>query len=204
MGEDSFTQRHPDLEKETVSYVLNTELSESGREAILKLQGQLKERLGKVLWLLPPDALHITLMDWLAPFVEYGDDPDKLFREHRHVYEEALREVLADIHPISVHFERIQVSPSTIHIEGSEDGSFAEIRGHFLEQIELLPGTKPAPDIVHASVARFTGKTDLREAEECVSDLSIDLTELVQGFRLVRETKLPMLEYEIIEEFSLK
>lgn len=198
------TQRHEHTEKNTISYVINSGISDKLARKVEKMQKVLKAEFGDIIWLLPKDALHITLMDWLAPFVDYQGHPDELFDKLKEEYIGVLKTVLQDQKSIQVYFNIVKVSPTTIIIQGKDDGSYAQIRKKFLEKIDLLPGTKFPPGIVHASIARFAGEDDMQKAEEIVPKLSIDLTETVKEFRLVRETKLPMLEYEVLERFKLK
>jgi len=197
------TRRHGHLGKESVSYVINSGFSEIATQHIYELQGKIKEKFTDKVWLLPNEALHITLMDWFAPFVDYGDDPDKLFEKYRADYTNELEKILTNQRAIKIHFDSVKTSPVTIFVEGSDDGSFGRIRKEFIASEKLLPGTKPPANIVHTSIARFTGEHSLTEVENFLSTLEVDFTEEIEEFRLIRESKSNMLEYKIIDKFQL-
>lgn len=102
-----------------------------------------------------------------------------------------------------MHFNEIRVTPSTIILTGADNGEFQRIRAHYLDSVELLPGTKLPPTIIHCSVARFTKPIALSHVEQVVSNLSVDFVETVNRFRLVRTRREPMLEYEVLDEYLL-
>lgn len=201
--ESEKTIRHEHLKGETVSYVINSSFSDEFKNYIETIQEKIKDQFGNVVWNIPKESLHITLMDWLAPFVDYGKHPDELFKEIETEYKTVLREVLADVVLNPLHFETIKVSPTTIFIQANNDSSLNKIRETFLQKINLLPNTKQPPHIAHSSIIRFTQEYELAPIEKCISSLEIHFTETLSEFRLVRETKLPMLEYEVIDVFPI-
>lgn len=198
------TQRHEHLEGKTISYVVNSGFSKSAQQCIASIQRKIEKEFGEAVWSIPKASLHITLMDWLAPFVDYGEDPDILFRKISSEYTKALIAALHEVRFVHIHFDTICVSPTTIFLQASKSDQLNRIREHVLKSIELLPSTKEPPDITHASIIRFTKETPIAPIAEYVSGLDISLEETLDEFRLVRETKLPMLEYEIIDTFKIE
>ncbi|MBH1980459.1 hypothetical protein I8H89_02985 [Candidatus Saccharibacteria bacterium] len=149
--------------------------------------------------------MHITLMDWLAPLVEYSEDKDKLFEEIFPQYNAILEEILKDFEPINVSFSEFVVSASAIAIKGDNQGTeiFNQIREQFLSRVDLLPDTKRPPNIVHTTIARFIGSIAIEDVSNLLDKLSPSIDETVTGFQLVRETKVPMIEYSTLRHYSL-
>lgn len=186
-------------------YMVNTIPSEPNRKKVADFQSRLAARFGSNVWLTPPSTLHITLMDWIAPLVDYGEDKSTLFQRHFAEYDEAMTELTARLKPITVHFNSVRATPGAIILVGEDDGSFQSIREDFLGKIALLPGTKEPPTIIHSSLARFTTEQDLEPLVDFVnkqSELSFDHT--VTHFRLVQERVAPQLEHRLIKEYPLE
>lgn len=152
----------------------------------------------------PPHSLHITLLDWIAPLVDYdGADKTTLFNSIKDDYDKNISRILADILPISIRFTELKVSPSTIFLVGHDNGQFQTIRQQFVESIELLPNTKLPPTIIHSSLARFKDTLPLPNVEHLITNLTVDFTQQIDSFRLIHTTKEPMLEFEVIKTYHL-
>lgn len=153
---------------------------------------------------MPSQSLHITLLDWIAPLVDYGGQDKKvLFEKIKDKYDEALSGIIGDTQPITVSFTEIKVFPSTIIVLGHDDGQFQKIRDKFLEAVELLPGTKLPPNIIHSSIIRFTGEIPIKDVEQFVAQCTVNFTQIIDSFRLVHSTREPMLEFEVLKEYKL-
>jgi len=186
--------------------MVNTLLSQSTQDKVRNLQNILVSELRDVAWATPPDALHITLLDWLAPLVDYGDDKEGVFEKIHFEYDAALAGILETIEPINVNFNGAIVSPSAIAIIADEESTqaFNDIRQKFLAKIDLLPNTKQPPNIVHSTIVRFVGEVALGDVKKVVDTLDIAFVEHVDSFQLVRETVLPMMDYSVIKRYPLK
>ena len=86
---------------------------------------------------------------------------------------------------------------------GQDDGSMQQIRQKFLDNVDLLPQTKRPPGIIHSSIVRFRKEQKLQPIIDFVAQEKLSLNLAISAFRLVRETSLPMLEYEVIKEYHL-
>jgi len=192
------TQPYPELNKDVVGYMINSPLHKDNQLKIRALQEKLEDTFGNLIWSLPTESLHITLMDWIAPLVDYGQDKDGLFHGLFGTYNQALSETLQSVNSIRVDFSEVHVSKGGVYLTGTDQGQFDYIRTNFLEKIELTLGTKRPPSIIHTTIARFTSSTDLKPVQEFIAGQSIQLDQLVDEFVLVRETKIPMLKREII------
>ncbi len=186
-----------------IGYMLNAPFSQENQIAIAEVQNQLSERFGDSLWCTPPETLHITLFDWLAPLVEYQQDKDALFKEIYESYNTVVERALGHIGPIKVQFYIIQVGPSAVFIKGSDNGQFERIRAYFLDNVTLLPHTKLPPTIIHSTIARFKAEVVLEPVQTFLSDVSIEINQTIPSFRLVRETIDPMLAFEVVKEYPL-
>ena len=198
------TNVYTDYGEEVVSYVLNSGLSYDAYSKLKPIKRKLENTYSKNITTYSKNELHVTLMDWLAPFVDYGGYNDKTFKRIRNRYERTLEHILSRQRPITVNFKDIKVSKNAIFVLGQDDGSFARIRGRFTGAIKLLPGTKQPPEIVHFTIARYNSPVDMEELENIVKTFDFTHREVVDKFRLVRETKVPMLEYKVVREFHLK
>ena len=170
----------------------------------MSLIQDIKHTFGESVFCMPKGSLHITLLDWIAPLAKYDSkSKQKLFQKISPTYLNVCDEILTNRGKILVVFDEIRVSPSTIYITGHDHGQFREIRDEFINSIELLPGTKLPPNIIHCSLARFTQQVDLKDIDQFLQDKHIGFTQEVDCFRLIHTTREPMLEFEILKEFHL-
>ncbi len=193
------------INKEAVGYLVNSGLSPENQSKVADIHEKLISKFGNNIWCPPPETLHITLMDWLAPLVDYERDKDVLFEEIRPTYSRSLEEAIAGIGSITVKFDVLHVSPGAVFSVGQDGGQLNHIRESFLNKVEeLLDGTKQPPNIAHFSVARFMAEVDIEDVEAVLEECSIDIIQEINSFRLIRETKLPMQQYEVIQEYILE
>jgi len=204
MNASATTQIYDLHEKEPVSYVLNFGFSPNGQREIVQIQSALEQDFPGVIWSSPPRALHITLMDWLAPFVDYGPSNDDVFEKIFLDYDAVLVDLIKTIDtPLVVNFNEIAVSPVAVIIKGDDNGQLQVIRDSFLDKIKLLPGTKPPPRIVHSTICRYLKRVALENIRQSISLMSLSFTEKLDKIRLVRETKIPMLEFKVLKEYKI-
>ncbi len=192
-----------DPRQAVIGYIVNSGLSEGLYRPIYDIQTKLIERFPGAIWGAPRQSLHITLMDWLAPLVDYGHNKDELFRSIEDEYTAVLTKALKQQAPILVTFDTIEVHPAAIIVKGHDDGSYSRIRDQFLSEVELLPGTKPPPAIIHTTIAKFLKPINVNEVADFVRHESLYAQEEILEFRLARETRVFMVEYEILRQFKL-
>ncbi len=193
-----------DINRPVVGYMLNTEISPENCPQISHIQAHLSEHFGDAVWNTPPETLHITLFDWLAPLVDYGQDKERLFEQIFPEYDKAVRKAVAQEHLVRVTFDTINVSPAAVFITGHDDGTFARIRKFFLDHAVLLPNTKLPPQIIHSTIARFVGELSVEEVQASLKGLHLSFEQPVASFRLIKETLDPMLQFEEIKRYQLK
>lgn len=190
--------------KSIIGYVVVAIFSQSGKEQIGKLLDALKAELPDVLWAMPPEALHITLCEIILSLQDYTVDKNELFEQKRGIYEDGLKNILSSQTKISINFNGLEASPKAIIIRGSDDGSFQKLRKQIIENIPLPEATKPPPNILHASIARYLREVELSRVKGIVNEHSIDFREVVEEFRLIKSVKAPLLEYETLQLYKLK
>lgn len=184
-------------------YVVNTSLEASIIDQIKNVQYELKEAFGDSVWCVPEKSLHITLMDWLAPLVDYGKEKDQLFKEIQTEYDEKLQKIIENHTAINLKPIELGISQNAIFIKFDDGGVFNQIRNEFTQEVKLIEGTKPPAQIVHTTIARFTREIDLSKVELLLKDCQISRETIVDKFRLVHETKTPMLESQEIKTYLL-
>lgn len=192
------------IERRAEGYVVNTQMGEDIRQQVVGVQTGLHDEFGDRVWSQPPETLHVTLMDWLAPLESYPQDKQQLFVSLYKGYNEVFDAVLVDQPPILVSFGELCVSATAVCLRGEDDGSFNFLRQRFLSVVDLKTGTKPPPDIVHCPIARFTAGLALEQVEAAVASHSVEGEMVVDEFDLVRETVVPMLKSEQIKSYLLQ
>ena len=169
---------------------------------ITKLLKSLETKLPGVIWAMPPTALHFTLYEIIQP-KEYSEDKEVLYARHQHEYEELPAKILSSIQPIEVNFNTIEASPYAIIVRGKDNGTFNAIRAQILKELPIIPESKQPPDIIHCSVARYLKEYDFERIQEVIQKHSINFTEIVSEFKLLKNRKFPLLEYDTLQTYKL-
>jgi hypothetical protein len=192
------------LNRQTTGYMVNTVFSDQNADIVHGIIDRIAAAFPDIFFGQPKPALHITLLDWIAPLVNYdGRDKSELFKQVQPSYDVALSRAIANYTPFPVHFTEIKVAPSTIFIKATDNGQFQSIRDQFVTEAKLLPGTKLPPTIVHSSIGRFTKEVELAPIEAFVAHESIDLYQEITSFRLVHSRVEPMLDFDVVKEYPL-
>ncbi len=198
------TEPYRDKGREVVGFMLNAGLGSDTTSRVADAQDKLVETWGKAIYCPPAESLHITLMDWIAPLVDYGKEKDEIFREIYSDYDKVFREVIENMSTIKVSFREIHISSNAIIIVGTDGGQFRSIRQGFLDKVELLPGTKRPPSIIHCTIARFNEAIELEPIKHFIDHIQFFAEENVKSFRLVKETRTPMLDYTVHGNYDLR
>jgi hypothetical protein len=199
-----FTEPVDWVNKPFEGYIVNAKFSDENAQTIEDLIKEIGENFRDSVLCMPKRSLHITLLDWVAPLVDYsGENKSELFAKIRAEYDGAMESILSSLKPFEVRFNEIHVSPNTIFITGQDDGQFQAIRDQFLDKVQLIPHTKLPPKIIHSSLVRFTEKIDLDQVENYVKSMSINFKQTITEFRLIRTKREPMLEFDILKRYKL-
>src|SRR5690606_29209819 len=120
------------IHKAVDGYMVNAGFAAEQIAHITPLQNTLHEAFPHVVWKTPPSSLHITLLDWIAPMVDYGVDKKELYAKIFPEFDHAMAEVLKNHSPIKVTFSQLHVAQNCAIIVGEDDGTFQSIRTAFL------------------------------------------------------------------------
>lgn len=195
---------HPYLGQEFIGYVVNTPFRGESQLAIQILQQKFSDQFGEAIYIPEPETLHITLMDWLAPLVDYGRNKDELFGEIYAEYDKTLEESIAGINPITVTFNKIGVGREAIFLIGEDRGQYQAIRNRFLDKVILLPNTKKPPQIIHTTIARYLQPLDLAPIQDFGAAQSIAFQHITDMFRLLRTVDTEMEAKELLKVYGLQ
>jgi hypothetical protein len=191
------------LDDRCVGYVVNSGFSADNQALLSEIQSNFANEFSGALWIPKTEALHITLMDWLAPLVSYGRDKDEIFPEIFNEYDNAVNESVEGTAPIHVEFGVINVSSDAIFLTGEDRGQYQTIRDRFLGKVSLLPNTKLPPKIIHSTIARFTKSLDIDVVRTFAQSQTVAFEQLIDVFKLLRSTDTKMEDYKIIKTYNL-
>lgn len=198
----SITQITDNIGKPDNAYAIVSLLSASTNQQVSNLLTQLSSALGEIVWIMPKDALHITLCEIIQAKV-YQEVKQVIYDRHSSEYENVTANILRKFDPIRIIFDTIEVSPQAIIIKGNDDGSFQKIRKVLIDMLPLPSETKLPPNIIHISIARFTKEVQLNEIEKIVEKYTISIHETITEFQLVNNLTPPLLSYEVIRTYPL-
>lgn len=185
-------------------YLINTAFSEDVAASLATIGQKFADEYGHAFAAAPASSLHITLLDWVSPLFDYaGQDKPTLYERVKESYDRELTRILNERGTIRVHFTEICVAPTTVYIQGFDDGQFKAIRDEFVSSTAMLEGSKPLPTIIHSSLGRFVGEVPMGDVEEFARSIPIDFYQDIEWFRLVHCTRGPMLEFEELKRYSL-
>jgi hypothetical protein len=169
--------------------------------AIADLQARLRRSIGKGLWTMPPTALHVTVQE-LDPG---RDAPDtnrrQAFESNRLKFVNIIGDALRNLEPFEIRFTTVRVSRDAIFLEGTDDGTLADIRSQLVAR--LHDEVKAPPRIVHCTIARFSAPLPIESVERLVAGHTIDLVESVEEVAVIRNRVAPVLEYDVVASFAL-
>jgi len=190
---------------EYVGFVINAVFSDENTRQINGWLDGLRKVAPEGIYCMPPKSLHITVLDWIAPLVDYdGRDKRAMYEEMSPAYEPVFRRITDQVAPFDVHFTEVRVTPGTIILVGQDDGQFQSVRSQFVSSVTRPDGSKQPPNIIHSSLARFVApEIDLVPVEQYVSEHPLDLTQHIAEFRLVETIREPMQEFTVLDTFEL-
>jgi hypothetical protein len=119
------------------------------------------------------------------------------------VYTDAFGKLMSGLQPIELHFDAIEAFPAAIILKAHENGAYKSLRSQFNEAVRLPEGTKATPNIIHTTICKFHKPIDLDEVKNFLSTKSVQIDMIVSEFRVVREKILYMVDYDVLERFTL-
>lgn len=194
---------YENLGKDVIGYVTNCPLSSENQQKVLEIQQKISKEFPELLWTPRGDQLHITIMDWIAPLVDYETDKSDFFKKIYKNYDSLLNHIISDRHVFEIKFDKIIALENAILIAGQDDGTINQIRKSFVDKANLDVRTKRPSEYVHSTIARYKKEERLEKINDYLGSIRIDFSQKVDGFRLVKELKVPMIKFEVIKEYKL-
>lgn len=188
--------------KANIAYSLVALLSKNAQLKITNLLEALDQDLPRVIWPVPPEALHVTLCEIIG-IADYGQDKEALYAMHHEKYEQLIKEILATTRPVMLDFNTLEASPRAIILTAEDDGTFGRLRESLAAKLPLPQKTQLPPAIIHSSIARYIKETDLEQVRRIVQGYSLSLSEEIHEFRLIKSTVFPALTYKTICSYRL-
>lgn len=184
------------------AYCLLALLSDDAKRQLSELFELLQEKLGKNVYIMPEETLHITLCE-IIQSKDYSENKEMLYSRNSSNYQNQTEQILAQFSPIEVVFDEVVVSPQAIIIKGRDNGSFEEIRKELVKNLPLPSETKKPPTIIHCTIARFLTEIPIDEVREITKQYSIVLNERVSSFSLIHSNVTPLLAYDTLRRYEL-
>lgn len=194
---------YENLGKSVVGYLINCALDKKNQIKIAAVQEKLGSQFPGFFWFPAGSELHITVLDWIAPLVDYGRDKDEIFGEIFNNYDALFEVIIEKMKPFEIEFDQMIAYNNSLIVTGRDNGSFAKIRSQFVKKSGLDPRTKKPAGIIHSTIARYNKSENLEKISDFLKTLEISFRQKISNFRLVRETKIPMLEYKTIKQYRL-
>lgn len=198
-----FMEKSLEIGKEETWYFVNAKISQKNRKILAKMQNEMKEKFGDAIWCVPEEMLHVTLMDWIAPFGNYEKDKNEIFAEIYASFDSATKEVLAKYDKINLGFREFQITSNAIVAIFEDDGSFQKIREAIMSKVSWVKGSKNPPNIIHSTLLRFVQEIPLEEVKKNVARSEISFDEVISEFQLGKGIKTGIMKCEIIKKYPL-
>lgn len=202
-SQKQFTEKSLDIGKEETWYFVNASISQKNREVFAKIQRELKMQFGNAIWCVPEEMLHVTLMDWIAPFENYEKDREAIFAEIYDSFNSATEEVLTRYDKIDLRFKEFKITSTAIIAIFKDDGAFRKIREDIMRKVSWVRGNKNPPNIIHSTLVRFNQEIPLNEVEKILDEAEISFDETIFEFQLGKGIKTGIMECEIIKKYPL-
>lgn len=188
--------------KENLGYAFLALLSDDAKRRIVDLLDELATELPGVLWVMPPERLHITLCEIIQP-KEYSQDKESLFASRQEEYQDIPARILSDTPKFRVKFDTIEASPQAIILRASDSSRLNGIREKLVAHMQLPSETRTPPDITHSSVARYLKEVELEEVQKIVARHKITIEEEITEFQLIRSKIPPLQNYSVLKAYPL-
>lgn len=187
--------------QEVIAYWIVSPVPDELAQAIAEIQTALKKRFSDAVWAVPRESLHISF-NALSPFFE-GNEMSYAPLTLPPAYSDAFNKIISGLQPIELHFDTIETFPAAIILKAHDNGTYKSLRDRFNDAVKLPVGTKATPNIIHTTICKFHSAIDLDEVKDFVAQKSIRLDIPISEFRVVREKILYMVDYDVLQRFSL-
>lgn len=186
--------------QKVIAYWIVSPVPDELARAISEIQVALRKRFSDAVWVVPRESLHISF-NALSPIFE-GDERGNVPSTPSPTFLKAFDKIISG-QPIELHFDTIEAFPAAIILKAHDNGTYKSLRDQFNAAVELPSGTKPTPSIIHTTICKFHSATELDVVKGFLARKSIRLDISVLEFRVVREKILYMVDYDVLQRFTL-
>lgn len=182
-------------------WTVNMLCSDILTQAIYRIQKRFIDAFGDDVFCPKGPELHMTLLNWIDPFISYPRDKGEVFHEIRESCSSLMREILSAHVPFSIAFHKLEYRGNCIILEGFDQGECATIRNHFLTQKVLPKENHQPPRDIHITFLTFRKAVDKSTVLRILDEETISILEQVDMFRLSFCPKPRMQEHTEMERF---
>ena len=185
------------------AYTVNTRCSDILTQTIHRIQDKFIAQFRDDVFCARDAELHVTLFNWIDPFITYPKDKGELFAEIKSACTKAIREVLESYTPFTVEFNKLENRGTCVVLVGFESGEFNNIRKDILERKVLPKENHRPPDDVHITIVTFRKAIDKVAVQRILDEESVVINEVIDMFRLSFCPKPRMQEHQELQIFCL-
>lgn len=185
--------------KKCVGYHIQARPDQATIDALLRVQCDVAAAFPSELHLVPPSAMHVTVVTLVAP-QPISDVAEANWRKISAKMGKELVELACQKSPVSVVFPRVQFTTQAVLVAtNAQPGLFAEIRTRFGTLLESLGLPTRRYDQTHVTIARFAKAGTVEQGVlEWIEQTHLELRGDFDAVRLIRELRYPSLEIEEI------
>jgi len=148
----------------------------------------------------PLTAIHMTVLTLLHP--EGGREADEVWGRHRAQWADGVANASASTAPFRLTLDTVAAFDAAIVLMTRQCGALQALREMLVRKLSL-PGTAGVPRIAHTSLFRYAdiaaaGEDRLRAVARTEA-LDVEVADIL----LVRETRYPSLDIEMLRRFRL-
>jgi len=181
------------------AYHLQYRFSDAALRQISVIQDKLENVVGG-LRRVPQSAIHLTVITLLHS--QLGFEADEMWLQNRERWTHGLLQVSASAQPVSLRLDTVKAFDTAIVLMTANCAGLQTLRQTIVEEL-ALPRAASVPHIAHTSLFRYE-TLDIAEhqrPESLISASALDIQ--ISEVLLVRETRYPSLESEILGRFRL-
>lgn len=184
-------------------WTVNALCSEALTQTIHRIQDKFIAEFGDDVFC-PRDAeLHMTLFNWIDPFITYPRDKAEVFDEIYSRCASAMKEVLRPYTSIKVEWNKLEYRDMCVVLEGFDQGECNAIREDFLGRKVLPVENHGPPRDVHVTFVTFRKALDKNAVLRILNEEKVAISENIEMFRLSFCPKPRMQEHTELERFGL-
>jgi len=181
-------------------YSLIALLSQDSVQSLLPIEKLLQDDFSEEVYFFGPAQRHLTITAIMRDMT-FGDRTRSEFLKREHDIIASLHAVIDRHTAFAVHFDTVRATQDAVIIESPDSAALNRLRTEIIDTLSVpyAPAT-----IAHSTIARFRTETSVESLNARLALIDINFTEHIEELLLVRETIMPLEQYEVIARFSLR